>query len=70
MRQEILQGQPFHRIVDLIYNIPVSPIPLALWLHTFLLKYSVLYRNCTRNEGQVIAGDESDVVGSNSYVVN
>jgi len=36
---------------------------------TVVLKYSVPYRNRTRSGGQSIAGHESDVVGSNSYII-
>jgi len=34
-----------------------------------VVKHSVPYRNCTHNGGQSVAERESDVVGSNSYIL-
>ena len=48
-------------------SLPVSCPSLARF--GLLLKYCVPYRNRTRIGGQSIAGHESDVVGSNSYLI-
>ena len=46
-----------------------AAIPFSRIEYPPLLKYSVPYRNRTRNEVQSIAGHESDAVGSNSYFI-
>ena len=56
--------EDWQETTKLSYETLLTMFPLC-----FLLKYSVPYRNRTRSGGQRIAGHESDVVGSNLYVI-
>lgn len=42
---------------------------LAEVVEGIVLKHSVSYRDCTHTGGQRTSGHESDVIGSNSYVI-